>query len=211
MSDLSRYPLCWPDNVPRRAPQQRGVPQFAPKTVADATAFVLAEINRLNRMPHFHRDENVIVSSNLRLRLDGLPRSGDGEPSDPAVAVYFQLRFKQSGKDVSRHCVLTCDRWVRVSWNLYAIGKDIEAQRARERWGCTSVEQAFRGYLAIPERCGGPAWWDVLGVAPAAGRPEIEAAFTRLAKSLHPDAGGDHESWVRLQAAYGQALARFKE
>lgn len=210
MSDLTRFPLCWPDNVPRRAPQQRGVPRFSDKTIAEATGFVLAEINRLNGYPANAQDENVIISSNLRLRLDGLPRGDQPEPADPAVAVYFLLWFSQSGKRVSRHCVLTCDRWVRVSWNLYSIGKDIEAQRGRERWGCTSVEQAFRGYLAIPERCGGPAWWDVLGVSPGADRPEIEAAFNRLAKVLHPDKGGDHESWVRLSAAHEQALARFK-
>lgn len=211
MSEITRHPLCWPDNVARRAPQQRGVPKFEPKTLPFSIAFVLAEINRLNNRRHDDHDERVIISINVPFKKSGSGRITDGpEPKDPAAAVYFKLDFMLSGKAVERHVVLTCDRWVKVSWNLYAIGKDIEAQRGRERWGCTNLEQSFRGYLAIPERTGGPAWWDILEVKPDAGQKEIESAFNKLAKVTHPDVGGDHESWVKLKLAYDQAMARFK-
>lgn len=210
MSEITRYPLTWPDNVARRAPGNRQVPRFDPKTVAEAAKLVLAELNRLNERAWHYEDDDVIISTNIRPTLAGTPASNQAEPADPGVAVYFKLRFWRGNKQYSRHTVLTCDKWTKVSWNLYAIARDIEAQRARARWGCGTVEQAFRGYLAIPERTGGPSWWEALGISPAAGEAEIQEAFKRLATTAHPDKGGSHEAWVNLQTAYEQALQQFK-
>lgn len=213
MSEITRNPLCWPDNVPRTIPAERGRPLFSDRSLAAAVQHVLAEINRLNRRAWDFDDESVIISSNLRLRRDGMP-SGEqaNEIAQPGVAVYFMLRFWINRKEQKRHTVLTCDRWKKVSFNLIAIAKDIEAQRARERWGCTSVQQAFQGYLAIPERCGGKAWWDELGVKPDATLDQIKDQFRGLAKIYHPDVAGDatRDHWNKLQEAYDQALARFR-
>lgn len=209
MGEITRYPLCWPDNVPRTAPQTRTWAQFSDKTIYFAVRSVLIEINRLNGRNPDHNDEDVIISTNLRLKMDGLPRSNEPEPPDTGAAVFFMLRFFRGGKRYKRHTVMTCDKWNRVSWNLYAIAKDIEAQRARLRWGCTSVEQAFHGYLAIPERTGGLAWWDILRISPSAVSDEIKAAFNTLAKERHPDKGGTPAQWDELQRALEQALSRF--
>ena len=210
MAEITRSPLCWPDNVARTIPARRRRPQFSEKTLSSAIARLLAEINRLNGRSWDHHDPSVIISTNLRLRQDGLPASGQPEPGDTGVAVYFTLRFSRNGKPVERNTVLTCDKWNRVAWNLYAISKDIEAQRARERWGSTSVEQAFRGYLAIPERCGGPSWWALLEVPSTASEAQIKDAFREKAKTAHPDKGGDSDAWAKLQEAYDQALAGFR-
>jgi len=40
---------------------------------------------------------------------------------------------------------------------------------------------------------------------------EINSAFRRLAKKAHPDAGGDHESYIRLTAARDALLERVAE
>lgn len=210
MSSITRFPLCWPDNVARLAPNRRTWPRFGDKSIAAATSLVLAEINRLNGRAWDYSDESVVISTNLRLRQDGLPRGDQSEPTDTAAAVYFTLRFPRNGKWFERPCVLTCDKWTKVSWNLTAIGKDIEAQRARERWGCTNLEQSFRGYLAIPERCGGPSWWELLKVPSAAGPEVIQAAYKARAKTSHPDVGGNAEEWARLQEAYEQAMGQFR-
>ncbi len=101
---------------------------------------MLAELNRINGQSWNHNDEDVIISTNIRPRLDGLPRGSEPEPGDTGVAVYFKLRFFRGGKEFLRHTVLTCDKWTSVAWNSYAIAKDVEAQRARARWGCTSLE-----------------------------------------------------------------------
>lgn len=47
----------------------------------------------------------------------------------------------------------------------------------------------------------------VLGVAPGATADEVHAAFRRAARRVHPDAGGDAESFRRLTDAY-TALTR---
>ncbi len=207
MGEITRCPLAWPDNVARTAPSARQWPRFASYSVSDAVKLLRAEINRLNGQHWDHDDDDVIISTNVRARLDGLPRSGEHEPGDTGVAVYFKLRFFSGGKEFLRHTVLTCDKWTRVSWNAYAIARDIEAQRARARWGCTSVEQAFRGYLAIPERCGGLSWWQTLGVSPDSTADQLKDAFKTLAKTRHPDVGGDREAWDKLQTAYDQAMS----
>lgn len=211
MSDITRNPLCWPNNVPRRAPHQRKNPLFNERSIATATEFVIAEVNRLNQRSWNYRDESVIVSTNLKIKLDGLPAGNQSQPLDSGAAVYFTLRFARNGKWHERPCVLTCDKWIKVNDNLWAIGKDIEAQRARERWGSTSTEQAFQGYLAIPERCGGPAWWIVLGIPSSAQRPDIEDAYRRKSKDCHPDMrNGSQAAFVELQTAFDQAMAQFR-
>lgn len=207
MNDITRFPLFWPNNVPRRASQVRKKAQFGEKTIASATNVLIQEINRLNHHRWDHRDEDVILSTNLRLRQDGLPLGQQMQPSDTGAAVYFYLYFDRGQKRFKRHVVLTCDKWNRVEWNIYAIAKDIEAQRSRERWGCTSVEQAFQGYIAIPEKCGGSAWWIVLGVPSTAGKAEIDRVYRTLSKAAHPDVGGDREKWEELKNAYDQAMS----
>jgi hypothetical protein len=210
VNEITRNPLCWPDAVPRTAPHRRGDPRFDERTLLVAAQFVRAEINRLNNQWHGHDDESLIISSNLRLKNDGTPYSQQGEPADTGIAVYFTLRINRNGKIIERPIVMSCDKWRKTSDNLYAIGKDIEAQRARDRWGCTNYEQSFRGYIAIPERCGGPSWWETLGIKPDADKGTIEAAFKSRAKTQHPDRGGSATAFAKLTEAYEQATALFR-
>lgn len=207
MSEITQYPLCWPNNVPRTAPHSRYVPRFEASTVPEAVREVLAEINRLNNRNWDQRDESVIISTNMRPTLGGVPAGGQSEPADTGVAVYFKLHFVRNGRRFERQVVLTCDKWRKVSFNIRAIAKDIEAQRARQRWGCTNIEQAFQGYVAIPEKCGGASWWVLLNVPSTATKDQIKDRFRELAKTAHPDKGGERESWNLLQEAYNQAMA----
>jgi len=188
--------------------RERG--HFGEHSTREAVGFVLAEINRLNGLYWLAEDDSRIISTNLRLGKDLRPRSDQAQPADPGAAVYFTLHFRADGKPFERPCVLTCDKWTRVEWNLWAIGKDIEAQRGRARWGCGTIQQAFRGYLAIPERCGARPWWEVLEVKPDASKIELKSARDRLARTMHPDKGGTHEGWVEIQNAFEQGMARFR-
>jgi hypothetical protein len=54
----------------------------------------------------------------------------------------------------------------------------------------------------------GPAWWSVLRLPPDATDAEVEAAYRAQARKHHPDAGGTHEGFLRVQAAYQAAQAR---
>jgi hypothetical protein len=208
MSEITRTPLTWPNNVARTAPQLRTWPKFDLPSISVATNLILQEINRLNKRRWDYADQSVIISTNLTLRKDGLPISDQREPADTGAAVYFMLQFRRNGKPFERPCVLTCDKWNKVGYNLGAISRDIEAQRARERWGCSTIEQAFQGYLCIPERTGGKSWWETLGVPPNANAFQINEAYRIKAKQLHPDVGGSNDDYLKLKEAYDQAMGQ---
>jgi len=138
----------------------------------------------------------VILSTNVELRLDGLPRSNQKEPSDPGAACYFTLN--------GRKTVLACDKWDRVADNIIAIAKHIEALRGQDRWGVGNLEQAFRGYQALPDPTTPKNWRDVLGHDIAA-LDRAESVFRERAKRLHPDVGGNPVQMAELNDAIAQA------
>jgi hypothetical protein len=152
-------------------------------TVAQATARLMLELDRLGA-------GGELLSTNLDVRLDGLPRSGQRAPEDPGVAVYFRF-----GGD---RC-FACDRWNRVADNIAAIAAHIAAIRAIDRYGVGTMEQAFAGYAALP--ASSEEWWLVLGVGRDASADEVDSAYRRLAREHHPDVGGDTNQMARLNAA----------
>lgn len=195
------YPLAWPTGWPRARHRQRATFGTTARsyrgvksalTVADARDRLSEQLDRLNA-------RYVTLSTNVELRLDGMPRSGQPEPRDTGVACYFQL----SGRDT----VLACDKWDRVADNIAAIAKHIDALRGMDRWGVGSVEQAFAGYQALPAP---EQWWQVLGVSQAATEQQIRDAWRNLARTSHPDAGGSNAAMARLNAARDQGLSTVK-
>lgn len=202
-------PLTWPDGWPRtktrrRARFSRGERTYSKYgngswvnhkqlSIAEATKRALAELMRLGV-----QDGDAIISTNLQLRLDGLPRSTQGEPDDPGVAVYW----KRNGETMR---VMAIDLYDRVADNLAAIAATLDAMRAIERHGGAQIlERAFTGFDALPPP---RSCWDVLGLKPAATRQDIEAAFRTLAKRYHPDAlTGDAEKFKEIATAKEEAL-----
>lgn len=142
------------------------------------------------------RASKEVLSSNVKLRLDGQPYSNQGQPLDPGAAVYFELK----GKAVS----LACDKWLRVECNIWAMVKHIEALRGQQRWGVGTIDQAFRGYTALPAigQAGGIKWWETLGVSINASADQVKEAYRLLIKKHHPDAGGEAELFHRIQEAW---------
>ena len=187
------YPLVWPAGWPTH--RHKLVSPFRPKGIGEARDSVLDELRKL-------RAEQVVISTNLRTRIDGLPAAAQRPPDEPGVAVYFKLKGKQ--------LVLACDKWHKVEHNLWAIARHVEALRGQQRWGVGSVEQAFAGYTAIPERTGGRAWNIVLGVEQTATIEQVRDAYRKLVKIYHPDGPtGSNEKMVELNAAYTLALKQF--
>lgn len=181
--DIS-YPLHWPEGWPR-AGHHKPAAFSKQRTMAQARAFTMGELRKLG-VPA----STIVISSNVQVRGDGLPRSGQAQPNDRGIAIYFQLAGKPQ--------VLACDKWQRVEDNFYAIGRHVDAIRAQERYGVGTIEQAFRGYLALPPP---PNDWQILGVAPGSPVEVINKAFRERAAGAHPDQGGDHEEMARLTAA----------
>ncbi len=51
-----------------------------------------------------------------------------------------------------------------------------------------------------------PNWAAVLVIAPPFHSRQVKAAYRARSKQVHPDAGGDHVEFLRLQSAYEDAL-----
>lgn len=175
-------PLTWPIDWPRTDPGDRRWARFTRRlSVAVALDEVEEEVRRLG-------GRNLIVSTDLKMRLDGRPMATAKAPENPGVAVYFDLEGEPT--------VLACDTWNTVAHNLRAIAKTIDAMRGMDRWGVGSMKRAFAGYKALPAPGEGSrqAWWLVLWpdeceLPSHTTQAEIRARAADLIRAHHPDTG----------------------
>lgn len=149
---------------------------------------------------------NIVITTNQPLRLDGgLRTAAEATPGDTGVALYFMR--------ASEELCIPCDKFTTVYANLRAIGLTLEYIRRMERYGTSEmVNAAFRGFKALPEAIiMGPgqarAWHEVLQVSPDASPEVIRAAYRGLAKSAHPDQGGEPGEFEVLQKALKESGA----
>lgn len=197
------YPLQWPEGRQRKSPHFRKDALFGTTlrsgykqklTVAEAISRVQSELDVIGgRYP--------VISSNLEIRLDGFPRSGQPEPNDPGVCLYFELQGKPTA--------MPCDTYTRVADNIAAIAAHIEATRKIERHGVASVSEMFAGFQSLPApgRADSQQWWKVLHVSAEATSDEIRTAYRQRAAILHPDKpGGSAAAMAELNAARDEAL-----
>jgi DnaJ-domain-containing protein 1 len=185
------YPLTWATIYPR-------TPQHKRETARFEVSFSTARDDLLNEL-RLIGAKNLVISSNVPLRQDGLPYAKYKEPDDSGIAVYFQIKDKSYA--------LCCDRWLKVKDNLRAIGLHIAAMRGQQRWGVGSVEQAFAGYQALPPQVSERKWWEVLGVDVRASNDAVKTAYRKLARKYHPDgrSSPDSEKMTVINAAYEEA------
>jgi hypothetical protein len=146
---------------------------------------------------------DLIISSNLELKKDNTPRSGQKQPADRGVAVFFE-RNKEP-------MALACDVYSTVEDNLWALCRTLDALRQIERDGSPAlINRAFKGFAALPDP-DARRWWEVLNVHETANNAEIRAAYIRLARQYHPDTGvdgGDAVMFDQVQKAFDLAMAK---
>ncbi len=192
---IPRFPLTWPDGWRRTSGRTSG--QFRNRAqriqVGGAVQRVLYELQRLGIA-----DGDAVISTNVKLRLDGLPRADQAEPYDPGVAVYWRDRQ-------DRMKVMAIDQYDRVADNLAAVAATLEAMRAIERHGGGEIlERSFTGFDALPPP---PDPFKTLGITRSATEASINAAFRAKARAAHPDApGGSHNLMAELASARDAAL-----
>ncbi|TXH52786.1 MAG: J domain-containing protein [Desulfurellales bacterium] len=185
------YPLHWPANRSRTLRDLRQNSSFKVPSFGRVRDELMRELSLLGA-------KNIVLSTNVPVRLDGLPYSGMRQPEDTGVAVYFT-----HGK---RQMAFACDRWHKVEDNLRAVQRTIEALRGIERWGSGDMlEAAFTGFQALPAPAAGRDWSSVLGCPKDSPLDIIENHYRDLVKKHHPDAGGSAEKMAELNAAIAQA------
>ena len=202
MTTPTRYPLQWPVGWKRTPWNERKDANFKRYdkrlSIWDGCQRVLAELRRLGV------DENdVVISTNVETRLDGMPRSDRAAPSDPGVCVYWRRRDDM-------RC-MAVDRYDKVADNLAAAAATLDAMRAIERHGGAAIlDRAFTGFTALPAPIvAGMSrpWWEVLGVHMHATPEAINAAFRKLASEAHPDKGGTTDRMAEINRAREEGLA----
>lgn len=197
---IPAYPLQWPAGWPRTPHEREVTARFSNKargwrdrrlTVAEGVGRVREQLGRMGLSI-----DDIVISTNLTLRLDGFPRSDQREPADPGAAVYWRAG------DATR--CMAIDRYDRVADNLAAIAATLDAMRAIERHGGAEVlDRAFTGFTALPAP---ESWRAVLGVAPGPTTfAAVEQCYRRARAKAHPDAGGDADLFNRVQRAWEAA------
>lgn len=192
---ITAYPLSWPVGWPRTPKWQRKNSQYSDKTFARVRKEIQTQVKRLG-------GTDLIISTNISLRRDGLPYSGQKQPEDTGVSIYFNRRGKS--------LCFANDKWKTVEENAWSICLAIDALRQIERTGASDMlDRAFTGFLALPEPKA-MSWWDVLEVSPSADWETVRVAYRRLSKACHPDVeGGSADKFQELAEAYAAAKESF--
>lgn len=182
---ISAYPLHWPLGWPKT--QNRQQARF--KTTLEGA------LRNLKREIELMSGEKLVLSSNYTL--------GAVNPKEPGVVAYFTWVEEKYPQRKETEIAIPCDRWNRIEDNVQAIALTVEAMRGMERWGAKHMIKAmFTGFKALPN---GEDWRRVLGVSEGCTAAVIKAAYNDLAKKHHPDKGGNHDDFVRIQRAYETA------
>lgn len=211
MTEINSYPLHWPAGWKRTASNDRKRANFNSRkdtgasyrmkrslTVSEGIQRVLDALRKMG-VPSW----NVIISTNMPVRQDGLPYSGRKDPDDPGATVYWRDPF---GPRDAPHKCMPVDQYDRLADNLAAIAATLEYMRGIERHGGAEVlDRAFQGFAALPEYVS-RGWHNVLGVAADAPREEVERAYKILRGKHHPDRGGDTDIFQMVQEAWKQYL-----
>lgn len=210
---ISRFPLQWPIGWERTQPAHRTIGRFGKHersggypykhavTLYQAAGRLQSELQRMGIHP-----DDVVLSTNVPTRLDGMPRSDAKAPADPGAAVYWV--DKGMG---GQHRCMAIDQYTKVEQNVAALAATIEAMRAIERHGgAVIMERAFTGFAQLPAPIAAGMkrpWREVLefGNGPA-NEAEIKRNYRILASEFHPDKGGDPAKMAELNAARDEAL-----
>jgi hypothetical protein len=153
---------------------------------------------------------NVVIQSGhepSQIRQDGLPYSNARVPWHPGIIVSFD----------SEHGPLNfmCDHFHDWKKNLRGIAMTLERLRMADLYGVTKHGEQYRGWTVIePPK---PAWTKFESVEDAARWLSIHSeepyqsilentsrygiAYRVAAKMLHPDTGGSHAQFTKLQEA----------
>ena len=205
---VDAYPLQWPQGWKRTERRQRAnfgearIHAGYDRKVREMTSFTTVHKHLYGEL-HLLGAKQIVLSTNLQLRNDGIPYANQKSPPDPGVAVYFI-------KDGKSECI-PCDKWDRPEDNIKAIAKTIEALRGLDRWGSKDiVNAAFRGFQALPDYTNErpPIIPQQDFFADCIDRLEVRQKYLRLVRELHPDNGGDTSQFQEMLYQYERRMKK---
>ncbi|QLG63205.1 DnaJ domain-containing protein [Halorarum salinum] len=190
--------LDWPDGFPRTPAGER-TSYPGGFEVSRATAFdsILEELEKLEAA-----NPRIETAAPHTAKHPHRPYA-DRDPEDPGVVAYYD-------KDGQGFAV-ACDRWDNLRDNARAVALYIDAKRAIDRYGVSTVGSEFQtqalpsgdeddvvvagsGEVAAPH--------EVLGVSPDAPDNVVKAVARRLSADVHPDSDSpDVEKYKQVQRA----------
>lgn len=187
-------PLQWPAGWPRTlSPQDsRFGSSMSKPHIGLACDDIQLELTRFDA-------RDIIISTNLNYKKDGMPYANQKQPSDKGAAVYFTKDGKQ--------LVIACDTFNKIGCNLWAIKKTIEAIRGIDRWGCSEISnRAFTGFAALPSS--DKPWWEILEVSRYDNPQTVKESYLRLSKLYYPKlSDSDDTHFKKITEAYEQFKA----
>lgn len=202
---IEPFPLLWPTGWPRTAESKR-MPQFKFKglTHNGATRSLVEAVRKLG-------GRNLVITTNLRVRQDGLPYAQQARMDDPGVAIYFDI----TKAGAVQHVAMARDAYQTIAANARSLALALDYMRGMERHGgAVMVDRMFTGFTALPEPGRKAPWREVFGFTPGefeANHPDnrgdiIEMRFRKAAMERHPDRGGSDAAMAELNEAREQAL-----
>ncbi len=129
-----------------------------------------------------------------KIRNDGWPYSS-ARPDHPGVV----LQFRQ-GKDILTFRSL---KYGTFEENLRAIALTMDALRRVDRYGVVEGEQ-YQGFKRLEAGDPKDAAVEFIKAASGLKAGSMDEHYKAAARKLHPDLGGSHDEFVRLQSAWHQ-------
>ena len=191
--------LDWPAEFDRTPAEERK-PYPHGFRVSRSVAFdnILSELRKMDA-----RNVQLDTGAEHQKRNPNKPYA-NSDFDDPGVVV----RFERDGQQFA----IPCDRWDNARDNAQAIARYLDAKRALERYGVSTVESEYSTHALPPGDEDREAVvarqppHEVLGVAPDAPDTVVRGAARSLKADSHPDNGGDVEQFKRVSKAEEEML-----
>jgi hypothetical protein len=191
-----RYPLHWPEGWDRTPPHKQQRHSLYKVSETKARDALLHSVDLFGA-----RHRSIILSTNIKLRHDGLPYANRNPPNDAGVAIYW------TDRSTKKDWGLACDRYTHIRDNYRALGLTVEGLRTIQRSGASQLlNRAYMGFAALPASTRKP-WREVLGFTddPSIDLKLVRQRYHHLARSNHPDHGGSNAAMHDLNDAWAEA------
>lgn len=186
--------LDWPPEFDRTpAGEREPYPHGFRVTRSQAFDNILDELRKMDA-----RNVQLDTGAEHQKRNPNKPYA-NSDFDDPGVVV----RFERDGQQFA----IPCDRWDNPRDNAQAIARYLDAKRALERYGVSTIESEYDTHALPPGDEDSDAVvareppHEVLDVSPDAPPEVVKAAYKARAKTAHPDNGGSDEEFKRVEQA----------